>query len=154
MVYPRICHVYPHSIYMVYPWIYMVYHSMYIHGMYVVYPWIFLNIPSFLKPDFAAGQCCWSHLMRTRVWVIKSVLFRAPPWQSLCHWDKANHKRLNLTAANLPPLSLEAAVTAAAAAMWRVSFSVPSLVARNNLNLGERWSRWCLQGKCPLCQTA
>jgi hypothetical protein len=26
-----------HGIYMVYPWIYMVYHLMYIHGIYVVY---------------------------------------------------------------------------------------------------------------------
>jgi len=64
-----------------YTWIYMVYHLMYIHGIYVVYPWIFLDIPSFLKPDFDAGQCCWSHSMRTRVWVIKSVLFHAPPWE-------------------------------------------------------------------------
>jgi hypothetical protein len=56
---------------------------MYIHGIYVVYPWKFLDIPSFLKPDFAAGPCCWSHSMRTNVWVIKNVLFHAPPWQ-LC----------------------------------------------------------------------
>ncbi len=41
-----------------------------------------MDIPSFLKPDFAAGPCCWSHSMRTRVWVTKSVLFHAPPWQS------------------------------------------------------------------------
>jgi hypothetical protein len=40
-----------------------------------------MDIPSFLKPDFSAGQCCWSHSMRTRVWVIKSVLFHALPWQ-------------------------------------------------------------------------
>ncbi len=42
-----------------------------------------MEIPSFLKSDFAAGPCCcqWSHSMRTRVWVIKNVLFHAPPWQ-------------------------------------------------------------------------
>jgi hypothetical protein len=65
MVYSWIYHVYPHSIY-------MVYHLMYIHGIYVVYPWIFLDIPSFMKSDFAAGSCCWSHSMLTRVCVIKS----------------------------------------------------------------------------------
>jgi hypothetical protein len=85
MVYPWIYHVYPPtwSIYMVYPWIYMVYHLMYIHGIYVVYCGISMDIPSFLKPDFVAGQCCWSHSMHTRVWVIKSVLFHKPPWQVL-----------------------------------------------------------------------
>ena len=40
-----------------------------------------MDIPSFLKPDSAAGPCCWPHSLRTRVWVIKSVLFHAPPWQ-------------------------------------------------------------------------
>ena len=57
MVYPWIYHVYPSDwiIYMVYPWIYMVYHWMYIHGIYVVYRGISMDIPSFLKPDFAAG---------------------------------------------------------------------------------------------------
>ncbi len=66
---------------MVYPWIFMVFQLMDIHGIHMVYPWIFLDIPSFLKPDFAACQCCWSHSMRTGVWEIKSVLFHAPPWQ-------------------------------------------------------------------------
>jgi hypothetical protein len=36
--------------------------------------------------------------------------------------EKANHKRLNPTAANLPPLSLAAAVTAAAAVVPQASF--------------------------------
>jgi hypothetical protein len=81
MVHPRIYHVYPPSICMVYPCIYMVYHLMYLHGIYVVYCGISMDIPSFLKPDFAAGPCCWSHSMRTRVWMIKSVLFHAPPWR-------------------------------------------------------------------------
>ncbi len=82
-----IYHVYPRSIYMVYPWIYVVYHLMYIHGIYVVYRGISMDIPSFLKPGFAAGPCCWSHSMRTRVWVIMSILFRAPPWQ-LRQWKR------------------------------------------------------------------
>ncbi len=56
---------------------------MYIHGIYMVYHGISMDIPSFLKPDFAAGPCCWSNSMRTRVWVIKSVSFHSPPWQ-LC----------------------------------------------------------------------
>jgi hypothetical protein len=65
----------------------------YIHGypwyilcrIYMVYLWISLDIPSFLtrKTDFSAGPCCWSHSMRTRLWVIKSVSYHAPPWQ-LC----------------------------------------------------------------------
>ena len=50
----------------------------------MVYPRISLDIPSFLKPDFSAGSCCgWSQSIRTRLWVIKSVLLHAPPWQ-LC----------------------------------------------------------------------
>ncbi len=57
----------------------------------MVNPWIFLNIPSFLNPDFAACQCCWSHSMCTRVWVIKSVLFHAPPWQ-LCQGERQLQK--------------------------------------------------------------
>jgi hypothetical protein len=73
--------LYRPSIYMVYAWKYMVYHLMYMHGIYVVYRGISIDIPNFLKPDFAAGACCWSHSMRTRVWVIKSVLFHAQPWQ-------------------------------------------------------------------------
>jgi hypothetical protein len=67
-------------------------YTWYIHGytwyiigcIYVVYTWyigISIDIPSFLKPDFAAGPCCWPHSMRTRVRVIKSVLFHTPPWQ-------------------------------------------------------------------------
>ena len=61
--------------------------------------------------------------------------------------DKAAHKRLNPTAANVPRLSLVAAVTAAAAAVSRVSFRFPCLVAGNDLNLGERWGRGCLQDR-------
>ncbi len=50
----------------------MVYRWMYIHGIYMVYHGISMDIPSSLKPDLAAGQCCWSYSMRTRVWVIIS----------------------------------------------------------------------------------
>ncbi len=52
--------------------------------------------------------------------------------------EMAAHKRLNQTAADLPPLSLAAAVTAAAAVVQQASFRFPSLVAGNALNLGER----------------
>ncbi len=77
---------------------------MYIHGIYTAYLWIFLDIPSFL--NFAGGACCWSHWhsMRTRVWVIKSNLFHAPPWQ-LCEGKRLSTKgstRLQPTS-NLPP---------------------------------------------------
>ena len=61
--------------------------------------------------------------------------------------EKAAHKRLNPTAANVPRLSLVAAVTAAAAAVSRASFRFPCLVAGNDLNLGERWGRGCLQDR-------
>ncbi len=61
--------------------------------------------------------------------------------------EKAAHKRLNPTAANVPRLSLVAAVTAAATAVSRASFRFPSLVAGNDLNLGERWGRGCLQDR-------
>jgi hypothetical protein len=108
----------------------MIYPLMYLYGIYVAYPWIFkfLDIPSFLKPDLAAGPpaCCWpgpgSHSMCPRVWVIKSVLFHAPPWQ-LCHHDgeKTADKKLNPPpAANLHPslllVPVAPVVTAAAAA--------------------------------------
>ncbi len=61
--------------------------------------------------------------------------------------EKAAHKRLNPTAANVPRLSLVAAVTAAAVAVsWGVVL-FHSLVACNDLNLGERWGRWCHQDR-------
>ena len=66
-VYPSIYMVYTQSIYMVYTWIYMVYHLTYIHGISLDIPCIYLYIPSFRKPDFSAGPCCWSHSMRTRL---------------------------------------------------------------------------------------
>ncbi len=89
-----------------------------IHGIsFDMYTWykrdISMDIPRFLKADLSASSCCWSHSMHTRVRVIESVLFHTPPWQ-LCK-GKRLHKRLNQTAANLTPLSLAAAVTAAAA---------------------------------------
>ncbi len=40
-----------------------------------------------------------------------------------------------------------AAVTAAAAAVSRAAFRFSSLVAGNDLNLGERWGRGCLQDR-------
>ncbi len=61
--------------------------------------------------------------------------------------EKAALKRLNPTAANVPRLSLVAAVTAAAAAVSRVSFRFPRLVVSNDLNLGEGWGRGCLQDR-------
>ncbi len=45
-------------------------------------------------------------------------------------WVKGNHKRLNQTAANLPPLLLAAAVTAAAAAVSQVSVFLVLLGAK------------------------
>jgi hypothetical protein len=59
--------------------------------------------------------------------------------------EKAAHKRFNPTAANVPRTSLVAAVTAAAAAGVANVFLF--LVAGNDLNLGERWGRGCLQGR-------
>ncbi len=61
--------------------------------------------------------------------------------------EKANHKRLNPTATNVSCLLLVAAVTAAAAAVSRAAFRFPSRVAGNDLNLGERWGRGCLQDR-------
>ncbi len=68
--------------------------------------------------------------------------------------EKVAHKRLNLTAANVPHLLLVAAVTAAAAAVTAAAAAVSwaafifrSLVAGNDLNLGERWGRGCLQDR-------
>jgi hypothetical protein len=61
--------------------------------------------------------------------------------------EKAAHKRLNPTAANVPGLALLAAVTAAAAAVSRAAFHFPSLLAGNDLNLGDGWGRGCLQDR-------
>jgi hypothetical protein len=68
--------VYPSCIYHVYPWIYMVYHLMYIHGIYVVYPWIFLGRSVLLVSFNAHTSLC-----------NQSVSFHAPPWQ-LCQGIK------------------------------------------------------------------
>ncbi len=61
--------------------------------------------------------------------------------------EKAAHKKLKQTATNVPRLSLVASVTAEAAAVSRAAFRFPCLVAGNNLNLGERWSRGCLHDR-------
>jgi hypothetical protein len=62
-------------------------------------------------------------------------------------WGKGCLQKLNPTAANLPPLSLEAAVKAAAVVVWQASFLSPSLVTGIDLNFGERWGQGSLQGK-------
>jgi hypothetical protein len=74
---------------------YMIFHLKYA-GIYVVYA---LYIHSFLKPG--PSLCCWSQSMPTRVWVIKSVLFRVhtPPWR-LCQgkwWPTKGSTRLQPT---------------------------------------------------------
>ena len=56
----------------------------------------------------------------SRVFIPRATMAIAPG-------DKAAHKRLNPTAANVPRLSLVAAVTAAAAAVSRASFRFPCL---------------------------
>jgi hypothetical protein len=115
----------------------MVYHLTYIHGIYVVHHGISMDIRSFLKPDFAVFQCCWSHSTHTRVWVIKSVLFHAPPWQ--LPGERAAHRRLNPTAANLSPLSLAAVVTEAVAAVLLLSFRFVVLLLATILILVKDW---------------
>ncbi len=50
---------------------------------------------------------------------------------------KADHKRLNPTAANVPSLLLVLAATAAAVVVSLVSFRFLGLVAGNDLNRGE-----------------
>ncbi len=47
----------------VYTWHIHVYPWYMFSCIYMVYPWIYLDIPSFLKPDFSAGPCCWIHAM-------------------------------------------------------------------------------------------
>jgi hypothetical protein len=99
----------------------------------------------------AAGFIQCAHVWR--VWVIKSVLFHAPPWQ-LCQ-GKGCPQQAQHDCRQPPPLSLAAAVTVAAvAAVSRAaSFSFPSLVAGSVLNGGESAFRagdqcakqlWCL----------
>ncbi len=123
---------------------------MHIHGIYLVYRGISMDIPSFLKPDFAAGPCCWSHSMRTRVWVIKSILFHAPPWQ-LCQGprEEATNKRLNPAAANLriPSPSVACGGGDGGGGGSGAACVFPFLAAGNDLNLGERWGQGSLQGR-------
>ncbi len=135
--------LYQPSIYMVYPWIYMVYHLMYMHGIHVVYRGISIGISSFLKPDFAAGPCCWSHSMSTRVWGIKSVLFHAPPWQ--VHQGKRRPQKAQPDCRQRsPPVAGGGGDGSGGGGVVDV---FPFLVAGNNLNLGERWCRGSLQGR-------
>ncbi len=83
----------------------------------MVYPWIYLDIPCFLKPDFSAGLCCWTHAMRTHLLLFKSVLLHAPPWQ-LCQGKRWSTKGslLLLPGQTRPlPFAFEAASLAVAA---------------------------------------
>ena len=64
-----------------------------------------MYIPSFLKPDFSAGPCCWSHSMRTRLWVVKSVLLHASPWH-LCQGKRWSTKGALLLLLRPPALRL------------------------------------------------
>ncbi len=119
---------------------------MYTHGIYVVYTWIFLDIPSFLKPDFAAGPCCWSHSMRIRVLVIKSVYCmshhgncakgKGCPGPQKAQPDCSQPSKSPSVAC----CSGASAVTAAAAAVSLASFHFPSLVA------GKRLESWWKMG--------
>ena len=83
----------------------------------MVYPRISLDIPSFLNPDFSSGLSCWSQSIRTRLWVIKSVLLHATPWQ-LCQgkrWPTKAHFFCFFPGPAALPFALLAAGLAAAA---------------------------------------
>ena len=87
----------------------------------MVYRGISIDIPSFLKPDFAAGPMLLvSFNAHTCVGDQECFIPRAT--MASAPGEKAAHKRLNPTAANVPRLSLVAAMTAAAAAVSRTSF--------------------------------
>ncbi len=105
----------------------MVYHLTYIlvHGIYVVYPspWIFLAFYNQISRP--PGPCCWSHSMRTRVWVIKNVLFHAPPWQ-LCQGIRRGPQKAHiffLPAGGALPFAAPPAAFAAVG--WVASSSSP-----------------------------
>jgi hypothetical protein len=94
-------------------------------GIYVVYPWISngvdihgvsMNILS-ISVKYVLGT---SMDVQSISFNVLNILFHAPSEQ-LC---QGKYKRLNLTATNLSPPSLAAAVTAAAAAVQQGSFSV------------------------------
>ncbi len=91
----------------------MVYHLMYMHGIYVVYPWIFMDIPGFLIRFCGRPVLLVSFNVHTCVG--DQECFISHTTMAIVPGEKAAHERLNQTAANLPPLSLASAVTAAAA---------------------------------------
>jgi hypothetical protein len=77
-----------------------------IHGIsFDVCPWyirgVSVDIPRFLNPDFSAGPCCWSHSMRTQVWVMKSVKVIPRATMAIVPGEKVAHKRL--TSSFSPP---------------------------------------------------
>jgi hypothetical protein len=109
--------------------------SWYIHGYSELSETRFRGLPVLLV----------SFNVHTRVGDQECFIPRAT--MAIAPGEKAAHKRLNPTAANVPRLSLVAAVTAAAVAVSREAFCFPSLLAGNDLNLGEGWGRGCLQDR-------
>ena len=76
--------------------------ALYMHGIYVVYRGISIDIPSFLKPDFAAGPMLLvSFNAQTCVGDQECFIPRAT--MASAPGEKAAHKRLNPTAANEIP---------------------------------------------------
>jgi hypothetical protein len=101
----------------------------------------------FLKLPIQLRNACLDAGRQAQAYLGDQECFIPRATMAIALGEKAAHKKLNPTAANVPRLLLVASVTAAAAAVSRAAFCFPSLVAGNNLNLGERWSRGCLHDR-------
>ncbi len=144
MVYSWIYNVYPPSIWLVYLWISMEYHMMYIHDVYTVYPWIFLDIPGF-------WIWIWNQiLLLARV---AGLIQCAHVFYSTRHYGNCARRKgcpqKAQPGCRQPSPSVAGGGgdggAAAAAAVSLAYFCFSSLVTGNNLILGERWGRGSLQ---------
>jgi hypothetical protein len=147
-------HGYPMYIHKLYTW--------YIHGytwyiiwcIYVVYTWYIVEYPWTFRAFWnqisrqastagliqCAHACGWSRVLDSKRHHGNCARGKGCPQKAQPDCRQCS-----------PPVAqlLVAAVTAAAAAVSRAAFHFPSLLAGNNLNLGEGWGRGCLQDRWP-----
>ncbi len=177
-IYVDVLHI--HGIYIVYPWIYHVYpsdwiyhgYTMYIHQVYtwyihgytwyiiwciyivymwyiVVYPWIFLAFWNQIsRPAHAAGLIQWAHACG---W---SRVFYSTCHHGNCPRGKGSPQKAQPYCSQRSLPVAGGGSDGSGCGGVAGGFPFPSLVAGNDLNLGERWGRGCRQDRWPMCQRA